>query len=175
VINGSESTSLRLPPRHPLRVAVQLVRGATLRGAAPRGHRDQEVHQEKAVSRRHLEGRDRPDRRQGRGQHLHGASRDPDRKARRGSGNAEGGSQPILRAQGDLHQHQGDPEGRARRAARGGECRAPAGKARRFPTRDEEGSDVDDGIARAAFRCTPCAPRSTTDSPRPRRRTASSA
>jgi small subunit ribosomal protein S3 len=37
-------------------VAVQLVRGPALRGAAPRGHRDPDVHQEEAVSRRNLEG-----------------------------------------------------------------------------------------------------------------------
>ena len=49
---------------------------------------------------------------------------------------------------GRLHQHQGDPQGRARRPARGGEHRAPARAPRRLPSGHEEGDDLDDEVRR---------------------------
>ena len=168
------------------------------REAAPRGHQDPELHQEEAVSRWNLEGRDRPDGREDRRQHPHRAAGDPDRKARSRGRDAAGGARELLHAQGDLHQHQGDPKGRARRAARGRERRAAARAPRGVPPGHEEGGDLDhevrcreasgssardawaarrwvgaSGTARVACRCTRCAPRSTTASPRRRRPTAS--
>ena len=75
-----------------VRVAVQLVRRAPLRRAASRGHPDPEVHQEEALPRGHLEGRDRPHRREDRGEHPHGAPGHPDREARRRVENAASGA-----------------------------------------------------------------------------------
>ena len=60
--------------------------------AAPRGHRDPALHQEEALPRRHLEGRDRAHRRQGRGEHPHRAPGHPDRQARRGGRDAAQGA-----------------------------------------------------------------------------------
>ena len=51
---GTEGTSVRIPARLALRLAVELVLGAALCGAAARGHRDPQVHQEEALPRRHL-------------------------------------------------------------------------------------------------------------------------
>ena len=121
----------------------------------------------------------------------------PDRQARRRGRDAARGAGRLHREPRDVHQHQGDPQGGARRAARGRERRAPARAPRRVPARDEEGRHVDDevrrrrasassaragsaaprwaaasGTARGACRCTRCAPRSTTASPRRRPPTA---
>ena len=70
---------------------------APLRGAAPRRREDARLHQEEALPRRHLEGRDRADGRQGRDQHPHRAPGHPDRQARRRSRRASQGAQGASR------------------------------------------------------------------------------
>ena len=145
--HGTEGPSVRIPARHPLRVAVELVRRAPLRGAAPRGREDPPLHQEEALPRGHLEGRDRAHRREGRGQHPHRAPGHPDRQARRRGRRAPQGSQRAHHRRG-LHQHQGDPQGGARRPARRRERRDAARAPRRVPPRDEEGRHPDDEVRR---------------------------
>ena len=94
---GTESPSVRFPTRHPLWVAVELVLGAALRAAAPRGREDPPLHQEEAVPRGHLEGRHRTHRREGRDQHPHRAAGHPDRQARRRGRRAPQGTRDATR------------------------------------------------------------------------------
>ncbi len=97
---GSEGPSLRFPDRHALRLAVELVlRRAAMRSSCTRTSRFGSFIKKKLYPRGHLEGRDRPHRRQGRGEHPHRAPGHPDRQARRRGRGAARGAREALREQ----------------------------------------------------------------------------
>ena len=99
-------------------------------------------------ARRRLEDRDRARRQQAEDRHLHLAPRHHHRPQGDGSRQAEAGDPEEDQPRG-LHQHPGDPEAGARRAADrrvGGDA---AREARRVPPRDAQGGRVGAALRRA--------------------------
>ena len=129
-------------------------------------------------------GEERPDH------HSHGPARHGHRQERRGHRALRKEVSQMMGVPG-AHQHRGDPQARARRPAGGRERRPAARAPHHVPARHEAGgaehhasggrgrqdqhcgpsrtaprSPAASGTGRAACRCTPCGPISTTASPR---------
>ena len=142
------------------------------------------------VGRRQLH-RSRPARQQAAGHHPHVAAGHHHRPQGRGNREAEAGHGQEDQARG-LHRHPGSAQAGAGRAAGVGIHRAAARKARGLPPRHAQGRGFGAALrlqghqgarfralerrgnraqrmvpAGAASRCTPCAPTSTTASPKP--------
>ncbi len=166
---------------------------------ADRGSQDPRLSAQAAEAGRGQQGGDRAARQEGADQHPHRAPGRGDRQEGPGDrGAAQGPRQ-------DDHgrrpsQHRRDPQARDRRPPGGREHRAAARAARDLPARHEAGGAVGDaarrpgrpgrtarggwaarrsraasGIARAACRCTPCAPTSISAAPPRSRPTAPTA
>ena len=104
--------------------------------------------EEALLARRRLEDRDRARGQQAEDRHLHLAARHHHRPQGHGSRQAEAGNPEAHEPRG-LHQHPGDPEARARRAADrrvGGDA---AREARGVPPRDAQGGRVGAALRRA--------------------------
>ena len=134
-----------------------MVCGQALRQATPRGPQGASLHQEEALPRRYLQGRDRANGRQARDQYSHGAAGDLDREARSRGRDSPQGSQAI-HGRRHLHQHQGDSEGRTRCPAGRGEHRAAARAPGSVPARHEEGDDLDNEVRRRGHPHPVCRP-----------------
>ena len=146
--DGSESSSARIPARLQQDLALALVRRQGLREAAARGPEAARHAEEALRARRRLEDRDRARGQQAEDRHLHLAPGHHHRPQGHRSRQAEAGDPEEDEPRG-LHQHPGDPEAGARRAADrrvGGDA---AREARRVPPRDAQGGRIGAALRRA--------------------------
>ena len=145
---GQKVHPTRIPARLQQDLAVALVRRQGLREAAARRHQAARHAEDALHARRRLEDRDRARREQAEDRHLHLAAGDHHRAQGDGSRQAQDGDPEEDQPRG-LHQHPGDPEAGARRAADrrvGGDA---AREARRVPPRDAQGGRVGAALRRA--------------------------